>query len=69
MGYSPWCCKELDLTEQLSHTYTHRHTHTHTVSVVGGKRKNVREPTSASIRITQKLLISTPKISDSLFQR
>ena len=28
-GYSPWGCKELDTTEQLS-VYTHTHTHTHT---------------------------------------
>ena len=39
-GYSPWDCKELDTTEQLSvhvcactpvraHTHTHTHTHTH----------------------------------------
>ena len=26
VGYSPWGCKELDMTEQLS---THTHTHTH----------------------------------------
>ena len=34
-GYSPWDCKELDMTEWLTynthtHTYTHTHTHTHT---------------------------------------
>ena len=29
VGYSPWGCKELDMTEQLS-THTHTHTHTHT---------------------------------------
>ena len=39
MGYSPWGCKDLDLTEQQSsrahacpphtHTCTHTHTHTH----------------------------------------
>ena len=63
MGYSPWCCKELDTTEQLSHTQTY------VISVVGGKRKNLGEQTSASIRITQKLLLSTPRISDSVFQR
>ena len=29
MGYSPWCCKELDTTERaLTHTHTHTHTHT-----------------------------------------
>jgi len=27
VDYSPWGCKELDMTEQLS---THTHTHTHT---------------------------------------
>ena len=26
VGYSPWSCKKLDITEQLS---THTHTHTH----------------------------------------
>ena len=26
-GYSPWGCKELDTTEQLTHTHTHTHTH------------------------------------------
>ena len=28
MGYSPWDHKELDTTEQLTHTHTHTHTHT-----------------------------------------
>ena len=27
MGYSPWGLKELDTTEQLTHTHTHTHTH------------------------------------------
>ena len=26
-GYSPWSCKELDMTELLTHTHTHTHTH------------------------------------------
>ena len=26
--YSSWCRKELDMTEQLTHTHTHTHTHT-----------------------------------------
>ena len=26
-GYSPWGCKESDMTEQLTHTHTHTHTH------------------------------------------
>ena len=30
MGYSPWGCKELDMTELLTHTHAHTHTHTHT---------------------------------------
>ena len=30
MSYSPWGCKELDITEQLTHRHTHTHTHTHT---------------------------------------
>ena len=25
-GYNPWGCKELDMTEQLTHTHTHTHT-------------------------------------------
>ena len=25
LGYSPWGCKELDTTEQLTHTHTHTH--------------------------------------------
>ena len=34
MGYSPWGCKELDMTERLS-THTHKfiHTHTHTYTL------------------------------------
>ena len=28
MGYSPWGCIEMDMTEQLTHTHTHTHTHT-----------------------------------------
>ena len=27
-GYSPWGHKELDMTEQLTHTHIHTHTHT-----------------------------------------
>ena len=30
VGYSPWGCKELDMTEQLTHVHTHPPTHTHT---------------------------------------
>ena len=30
-AYSPWGCKELDMTEV---THTHTHTHTHTQSVI-----------------------------------
>ena len=29
VGYSPWSCKETDMTEQLTFTHTHTHTHTH----------------------------------------
>ena len=25
VGYSPWGCKELDMTERLTHTHTHTH--------------------------------------------
>ena len=37
VGYSPWSCKELDMTEQLNHTHTHTlsHTHTHTIGKKG----------------------------------
>ena len=27
MGYSPWACKESNMTEQLTHAHTHTHTH------------------------------------------
>ena len=30
MGYSPWGCKELDTSEQLSLSLSLSHTHTHT---------------------------------------
>ena len=26
-GYSPWGCKDSDMTEQLTHTHTHTHTY------------------------------------------
>ena len=29
-GYTPWSCKESDMTERLTHAHTHTHTHTHT---------------------------------------
>ena len=30
-GYSPWSCKESDMTECVrAHVHTHTHTHTHT---------------------------------------
>ena len=29
-GYSPWGCKELGMTEQLTHTHTHTHIYIHT---------------------------------------
>ena len=31
-GGLPWSCKELDMTELLTHTHTHTHAHTHTHS-------------------------------------
>ena len=31
MGYTPHGCKELDTTEQLTHTHTHTHTRCFTV--------------------------------------
>ena len=33
VGYSPWDCKQLDMTERActcTHAHTHTHTHTHT---------------------------------------
>ena len=33
--YSPWGCRELDMTEQLTHRHTHTHTHTHTACLMG----------------------------------
>ena len=30
VGYSPWSDKELDMTDQITHTHTHTHIHTHT---------------------------------------
>ena len=28
VGYSPWACKESDMTGARAHTHTHTHTHT-----------------------------------------
>jgi len=41
VGYNPWGCKDLDMTEVTerthththTHTYTHTHTHTHTLAI------------------------------------
>ena len=36
VGFSPWGCKDMDMTQQLgAHTHTHIHTHTHTVRKEG----------------------------------
>ena len=35
-GYSPWGCKESDMTEATEHTRMHMHAHTHT-GVVGAE--------------------------------
>ena len=45
MGYSPWDCQELDMTERLTHTHTHTHTHTSysKVSVGVGKTYILRK--------------------------
>ena len=32
-GYSPWDHKQLDMTDQLTHTHIHTHTHTRTCTV------------------------------------
>ena len=29
VGYSPWGCRESDMTERLTHTHTHHHHHHH----------------------------------------
>ena len=34
VDYSPWGCKESDMTEQLTHTHTHTHTHYYFVMVI-----------------------------------
>ena len=34
MGYSPWGFKELDMTEQLTHTHTHTHMHCKMVAAI-----------------------------------
>ena len=44
VGYSPWGCKEVDTTEQLTHTHIHTHTHTHDLSSQPGV-----EPTPSAL--------------------
>ena len=46
-GYSPWGCKELDMTEQLGtaqHTHTHTHTHTLTYTQTNVTQRATAEP-------------------------
>ena len=42
-GYSPWGHPELDMTEQLIHTYTHRHHREITEMVRYGWKKNCKD--------------------------
>ena len=44
-GYSPWCCKELDMTEQLS-VYKHTQTHTHVNIPHGHRHRNSQQNNS-----------------------
>ena len=41
VGYSPWICKELDLTERPRTHHTHTHTHTHTVCIGQSQSSNL----------------------------
>ena len=41
VGYSPWGCKELDKTEQLTHTHTHTHTHQNIPSKLEIRKREV----------------------------
>ena len=43
VGYSPWCFKESDKTERLTHTHTHTHTHIHTLQGRSPTRERSRE--------------------------
>ena len=52
MGYSPWGCKDLDTTEQLTHTHTHTHTQSlkeHTISLLDAQNLNAKCCTLSSL--------------------
>ena len=45
MGYSPWGCKELDMTERLTHTHVQcGDIHKFLDDVVGGTGESRKEP-------------------------
>ena len=44
VGYSPWGCKELDMTQ---HVHTHTHTHTHTAGRSAGEQVSRTHPEPA----------------------
>ena len=45
VSYSPWGLKELDTTEQLTHTHTHTHTHKGWSKKAGLRRHQIRSDT------------------------
>ena len=62
VGYSPWGCKESDMTECSTHTCTHTHTHTHTCVCIHRKKKKI---TLATLREKVKGSMSKDKKSRS----
>ncbi|KAB0374126.1 hypothetical protein FD755_014382, partial [Muntiacus reevesi] len=58
VGYSPWGCKESNVTEQLTHTHTHTHihTHTHSMDAVGSLKKQ-----ASSTKTSNFALLIMPK--------
>ena len=43
MGYSPRGCKELDMTEQLTHTHTHTHTQEERIPQASGVAEGISQ--------------------------
>ena len=60
MSYSPYGCKELDMTEPLTHTHTHTHTVTHTELHTGMTRvshvNRSLKSSSLSLKVRQSFL-------------
>ena len=52
MSYSPWGCKELDITEQLTYTHTQTRTHTltHTLTRTRTQTQEAARETNESFR-------------------